>query len=53
MAVLRSAALEDGLAPLHPLDGGCGAEEDLLRLEAPGAGVEDHTFSISSAEMKG
>ena len=38
---LRFAALEDGLAPLDPFDGGGGAQEDLLGLEAAGAGVGD------------
>lgn len=39
MAVLRLASLEDGLAPLDPLAGGCGSQIDLLGMEAASGGV--------------
>lgn len=42
MAALRSASLENGLAPLNPFDGGCGSKEYLLSREAAGAGVNDY-----------
>lgn len=43
VAVLRFASLEDGLAPLDPLDRGRGPQEDFLRPEATGAGVDDYS----------
>lgn len=39
MDVLRLASLENGLAPLDPLNGGCGSQEDFLDREAAGGGV--------------
>lgn len=44
VTVVRLAALEEGPAPLDPRDGGGGAQEDLLGLEAAGAGVGDDSF---------
>lgn len=46
MGGLRFAALEDGLAPLDPFDSGGGAQEDLLGLEAAGAGVGDDAVRV-------
>ena len=47
LAVGRSAiVLEDGLAALDPFHGGGGSEEDLLGLEAAGAGVEDYAMGF-------
>ena len=47
LAVGRSAiVLENGLAALDPLHGGGSSEEDLLGLEAAGAGVEDYAMGF-------
>ena len=46
MGGLRFTALEDGLAPLDPFDRGGGAQEDLLGLEAAGAGVDDDAVRV-------
>ena len=47
LAVGRSTVvLEDSLATLDPFRGGGGSEEDLLGLEAAGAGVEDYTMEF-------
>lgn len=43
MAVLRFASLENGLAPLDPFDGHGGSQEDIMGLEAAGAGVDDYS----------
>ena len=42
MATLRSASLENGLAPLNPFHGGCGSKKDPLSREAAGAGINDY-----------
>ena len=47
LAAGRSAVvLEDGLAALDPFHGGGGSEEDLLGLEAAGAGIEDYAMGF-------
>ena len=46
--VLRFASLEDRVAPLDPLDRGCGSQEDFLSLETAGACVDDYSSCLVS-----
>lgn len=48
MAVLWFATLQDGLASLDPLDGGCGSQKDFLSFEAAGACVDDYSSCLIS-----
>lgn len=47
MDVLRLASLENGLAPLDPLNGGCGSQEDFLDREAAGGGVCYYSLQLA------
>ena len=50
VAVLRLASLENSVAPLDPLNGGGGSQEDFLGLEAAGACVKDYPSRQISTE---